>query len=111
MMIPGRSIEKPQLQSTRRQRGGSQRPPFFEKRRRQFTMGQQLWLEEHRRQSHMISIGDRRPDTWQRTASFEGGTHGKAGLGYVRHRSTQHTFRANATQRHEPSRETLAAFA
>jgi hypothetical protein len=26
-------------------------------------MGQQRWLEEHRRQSHIISIGDRWPDT------------------------------------------------
>ena len=43
MMIAGRSIENLLL-------------PFH-------RMGQQCWLEEHRRQSHVIRIGDRWPDT------------------------------------------------
>src|SRR5580765_5387094 len=43
MMIEGRSIENLLL-------------PFH-------RMGQQCWLEEHRRPSHVIRIGDRWPDT------------------------------------------------
>jgi hypothetical protein len=42
------------------------------------------------------------------SASLKRGTHGKAGFSYV---STQPHLHANATQRREPSRETLAAFA
>jgi hypothetical protein len=50
-MIEGRSIESLLL-------------PFH-------RMGQQRWLEEHRRQSHVRSIGDRWPDTLAtQTASF-----------------------------------------
>ena len=73
-------------------------------------MGQQRWLEEHRRQSHMINIGDRWPDTLE--------THRRL-IEAVRPNKKRHRVRLpldaaqppRKTQRHEPSRETLAVFA
>jgi hypothetical protein len=75
-------------------------------------MGQQCWLEEHRRQSHVIRIGDRWPDTLA--------THPPASLKVAcvqiksEHGLRSSTARRSTStqrQRHEPSRETLAAFA
>jgi hypothetical protein len=71
-------------------------------------MGQQRWLDQHQRQSHIQNIGDRCPDTLGtlRSASFKGGTHGMV----CSNTSIQTPCKPNATA-HEPSRETLAAFA
>src|SRR6185369_17495453 len=69
------------------------------------------WLEEHRRQSHVIKIGDRWPDTLA--------THHRLIEGRVRPNKSEHGLRSSTTrhststqiQRHEPSGKTLAAFA
>ena len=48
-----------------------------------FIYGQQHWLEEHRRQSHLTKIGDRWPDTATHQRLLRPCTW-LAGLGYVR---------------------------
>ena len=71
------------------------------------VMGQQRWLDRHRRQSHIQDkdIGGRCPDTLGTlSASFKGA----APTAWAR-RSTP-PCKPNATA-HEPSRKTLAAFA
>ena len=74
-------------------------------------MGQQCWLEEHRRQSHVIKIRIVGPIHWQRTHRLIEGR--------VRPNKSEHGLRSSTArhststqmQRHEPSRKTLAAFA
>ena len=75
-------------------------------------MGQQCWLEEHRRQSHVTRIGDRWPET--------GNASNGLIEGRLRPNKSEHGLRSTAArrststqmQRHEPSRDTtLAAFA
>jgi hypothetical protein len=75
-------------------------------------MGQQCWLEEHRRQSHLTRIGDRWPET--------GNAPNGLIEGRLRPNNSEHGLRSTAArrststqmQRHEPSRDnTLAASA
>ena len=64
------------------------------------SIGQHHWLEEHRRQSHLTTIGDRCPTHWQRTrASFEAVRPMASRYGL---RSTQHT--STQTQRNGTGR-------
>ena len=51
-LLPGR-LSKPFCMTTE----GRRKAALFE-RRSQFTLGQQHWLERHRRQSHVTSIGE-----------------------------------------------------
>jgi hypothetical protein len=74
-------------------------------------MGQQCWLEEHRRQSHVTRIGDRWPETGNApNGLIEGRLRPNKSEHGLRSTTARHST-STQMQRHEPSRVTLAAFA